>query len=585
MEGSYDTNYVCKHGIAYDCDVYPRYLMSDTTRGHEEDYKNIKDYDRVYVITSSLPWWLDRIYPKLRENKTKIILITGDSTISSPKGLFHNEDVFNMIIREGVILHWFCQNIDLPECPFMTPIPLGIDYHTIHRKSHWGEDRTHYSVQDSQLQEISSSQRHPTVWNNKKNKVLLDAHLTSHTNPTDRKEAYHTLKNKEFIELLPKRLSRSNFWKHMKDFKFIVSPLGKGIDCHRTWEAIILGVVPIVKRTSIYPLIKDFPILFVDSYDEINQDKLDSFVYPDNFPVEKLTLSYWKSFIREKSSSIVNPISPAMITERSNKVIVCGCVRNIESYKNDIRETMDHTRTVLENGGMKCDFLWIESDSTDNTVNILSKFSNVISLGSLASHVKDRTQRIATCRNRYIEYVYQYNTQHDQKDHYEYMIVIDPDEKIRIPKNTPEIIRKYIGLSKDDKYAGIFANTERYYDVWALRSKECNYDCWLKVKTTPGTRIEKYKNFVGKHQIHIPQDSPPYEVDSTFNGLGIYWIPSLIGTYYNGHQLIQVQNNKIMRLELCEHVHLNTILRNRGEKLAIIPELYIGNIGQEHIIQ
>ena len=584
MEGSYDTHYVCKHGIAYDCDVHPRFLNSDVHRVHEEDYNNIKNYDRVYVITSSLPWWFATIYPKLRKQNKKIILVTGDSTKSSPKEILHNEEIFHMIIREGVIQHWFCQNIDLPECPLITPIPLGIDYHTINRKSHWGEPRTHYTDQDNLLQKLSLLQRKTSVWNNKKNKVLLDAHLTSHTNPTDRKNAFNTLKDKEFTELLPKRLPRSEFWKHARDYKFIVSPLGKGIDCHRTWEAIILGVIPIVKRTTIYPLIKDFPILFVDSYEEVTQEKLDSFVYPASFPEEKLTLSYWRSLIREKILSITNPISSRLENNRSNRVIVCGCVRNLENHAKNILEIVDHTRTILKRGKITSDFLWIESDSTDNTAGVLGEFSKVISLGSLSNRIKDRTHRLAICRNRYLEYIQEYNRTREQSQKYEYMIIIDPDENIRIPENTPEILRRSVGLSKDGKYAGIFGNTDRYYDVWALRSKECDYDCWIKMKTTPGPSIEKRKKFIGDHQIHIPQDSSPCEVDSAFNGLGIYWVPALTGLYYNGHQLIQAQGNRLVRLELCEHVHLNTMLRNRGENLAIMPDLYIGNIGRGHII-
>jgi hypothetical protein len=285
----------------------------------------------------------------------------------------------------------------------------------------------------------------------------------------------------------------------------------------------------------------------VDSYEEVTQERLDSFIYPDTFAEEKLRLSYWRSLIREKTLSIANPVSSHIEDGRSNKVIVCGCVRNLEDRASNIREIIDHTRTILEKGSMSCDFVWIESDSTDNTASVLGEFSKVISLGSLADRVKDRTQRIAICRNRYLEHIQEYNHTRKQSEKYEYMIVIDPDENIRIPDNTPEILKRSVGLSKDGKYAGIFGNTDRYYDVWALRSKECDYDCWIKMKTTPGPRMETHKRFIGTHQIHIPQDSPPYEVDSAFNGLGIYWIPALTGMYYNGHQLIQVE-----RAWVCE---------------------------------
>ena len=49
---------------------------------------------------------------------------------------------------QGVIYHWFCQNCDIDFLGYVTPIPVGIDYHTIHKNRYWGEYKTHYIVQD-----------------------------------------------------------------------------------------------------------------------------------------------------------------------------------------------------------------------------------------------------------------------------------------------------------------------------------------------------------------------------------------------------------------------------------------------------
>ena len=38
----------------------------------------------------------------------------------------------------------------------------------------------------------------------------------------------------------------------MKDrgrYAFAISPIGKGLDCHRTWESLILGQIVIVQTT------------------------------------------------------------------------------------------------------------------------------------------------------------------------------------------------------------------------------------------------------------------------------------------------------------------------------------------------
>ena len=32
------------------------------------------------------------------------------------------------------------------------------------------------------------------------------------------------------------------------EYKFVISPRGNSIDCHQTWEMILIGVVPVMRR-------------------------------------------------------------------------------------------------------------------------------------------------------------------------------------------------------------------------------------------------------------------------------------------------------------------------------------------------
>jgi len=50
----------------------------------------------------------------------------------------------------------------------------------------------------------------------------------------------------------------------------VMSPPGNGPDCYRTWEAIYLGAVPIVLRSTLaVSLAADLPIWVVDSWEEV----------------------------------------------------------------------------------------------------------------------------------------------------------------------------------------------------------------------------------------------------------------------------------------------------------------------------
>jgi hypothetical protein len=86
----------------------------------------------------------------------------------------------------------------------------------------------------------------------------------------------------------------------MKNYTFILSPFGNGMDCHRTWEALCLGCIPILNAPNFKELFKNLPVLFVDNWKDINQELLDKTIEQfknTNFNYSKLTLDYWKNII------------------------------------------------------------------------------------------------------------------------------------------------------------------------------------------------------------------------------------------------------------------------------------------------
>ena len=77
-----------------------------------------------------------------------------------------------------------------------------------------------------------------------------------------------------------------------------VSPHGNGLDCFRTWEAIYLGCIPIVKTSMIDDLYDNLPVLIVKDWSDITRELLEETLiwYKENvslFCFEKLKLSYW----------------------------------------------------------------------------------------------------------------------------------------------------------------------------------------------------------------------------------------------------------------------------------------------------
>jgi hypothetical protein len=95
-------------------------------------------------------------------------------------------------------------------------------------------------------------------------------------------------------------------------YKFILSPEGAGLDCHRTWEAVIVGIIPIVKSSSIDEIYQDLPILVVNDWNELSVEFLNEQyqiinenIKNNKYNYDKLKLSYWT----DKIIHIINNVN------------------------------------------------------------------------------------------------------------------------------------------------------------------------------------------------------------------------------------------------------------------------------------
>jgi hypothetical protein len=99
--------------------------------------------------------------------------------------------------------------------------------------------------------------------------------------------------------------------KHQKAlarYAFVASPPGNGLDTHRTWEAMYLNCVPIVKRSFMTEEFErlGLPIWIVDSYEELkkydeNALKAKYLELEPKFKSDALWFDYWKDLIRKSS--------------------------------------------------------------------------------------------------------------------------------------------------------------------------------------------------------------------------------------------------------------------------------------------
>jgi len=260
------------------------------------------------------------------------------------------------------------------------------------------------------------------------------------------------------------------------------------------------------------------------------------------------------------------PLQVDVMQLREKKILVVGTVRNCELT---LERNIDRFRTLLRIFD-KISFFIVESDSNDNTALVLKKLSKkygslkYISLGQLEDVYPSRTDRIAICRNYYL------NEIRESREGIEadYIFVVDLDSDFSFL--TPQGI---LSCWKRKDWDACFANQNGpYYDIWALRHPTWSpTDCWNQEKLLIAhgmNRIRARQLAVYSKMVTINKDAPWIQVQSAFGGLAIYKRNSIVSGNYVG------KNQQ--GLEVCEHVSLNTSIHGNGGKLFINPAMITG---------
>lgn len=188
----------------------------------------------------------------------------------------------------------------------------------------------------------------------------------------------------------------------------------------------------------------------------------------------------------------------------------------------------------------------VESDSTDATTAILDKqmlFNSNFqykALGNLKKQYTNRIDRIAYCRNIYVEYIREFFF----TSKWDYVAVADLDG-MNFKLNSKGI---QSSINTHKNWDGVMANqTFGYYDIYALRAKDwVENDCFedlQKYITKNPTLLTNEKRFytmitnyiaidLARHKFiyskmkKIKKSADWISVDSAFGGFGIYkpWV-------------------------------------------------------------
>jgi GR25 family glycosyltransferase involved in LPS biosynthesis len=289
----FDTNleneckFVSSLGILQSCDVKSAVPISSTQKLIQYDWNTLKNGDSLYICSNAIK----EFFKQYKTINVSFILVTGDCDEIVPNDCFDTRNDFEEFINSDKVIHWYAQNCS-GNHPKLSGIPIGLDYHTVKRQDHQWSRKMSPLCQEQQLLELNTipfTQRIIGCYSN------FHFSIEGARFGFDRKDAMNNVP-KELVFYEPSKCPRLESWKNQVKYAFVLSPHGNGLDCHRTWEALCLGCIPIVKKSVIDYLYEDLPVLIVDEWKQVTLILLEQTITDfstKTFNYSKLRLDYW----------------------------------------------------------------------------------------------------------------------------------------------------------------------------------------------------------------------------------------------------------------------------------------------------
>jgi hypothetical protein len=252
----------------------------------------------IYVCSDLLKFFVLQILPKINN---KFVLVTGDSDMCIPKEALTNSESATLI-NSPYLLKWFAQNTQIQRHEKIIQLPIGLDYHTISNDPNcnynWKTDGEGRLPKDQEGILINLRQQMKPFYD--RNPLIYVNFTPTNDRFGQRKNAFDQIPN-ALLFINQSFTKRTQNWNNITQYTFVLSPFGNGMDCHRTWEALCLGAIPIVKAANFQKMFEDLPVLIVNDWFEITRELLDKTIEDfksREFKYEKLTLQCWVKLIK-----------------------------------------------------------------------------------------------------------------------------------------------------------------------------------------------------------------------------------------------------------------------------------------------
>lgn len=230
-------------------------------------FKSLSQHNIIFIKTDFVESFFRDKYEDM-EGGTTIITHNSDFPIDEGKRKY---------LDLPKVERWFGMNAYISH-PKLIPIPIGI----ANKRYKHGNVELLEKIKSKKLEKAR----------------LLYINFNIRTNPAKRKPIMKIFQDKGYE--IRTKLSQREYLEDVASSKFCISPPGNGVDCHRVWECLYLGTIPIVERHDAF---KDFdvPIIQVDDWNDITEEYLRD-IYTPFDEIEELSQSYWHDKITSGKS-------------------------------------------------------------------------------------------------------------------------------------------------------------------------------------------------------------------------------------------------------------------------------------------
>lgn len=247
------------------------------------DPTKVQEANTIFVQTDLLPKFFTKLRPLIKKHFILITHNCGPANDDPMPGPYRHH------LNDHLLIAWFTQNIDVENHRKLFALPIGI------ANQNWPHGRI--EVFDIYIKQYRNNTRDKLLYQN----------FSVDTYRPEREYVYNLFAHKPFCTVADISHDHVNhsleqYLEEVSHHKFVLSPRGHGLDCHRTWEALLMGSIPIVKSSTLDVLYKDLPVLIIHDWNEVTEDFLNqkyNELTHKEYCFEKLYAPYWFKKIRE----------------------------------------------------------------------------------------------------------------------------------------------------------------------------------------------------------------------------------------------------------------------------------------------